>query len=263
MARFRQFRRRFLHFLPDIGRRRRFRNRVLRRFGLARTREPKLFVDHSEWKESRLLPYIAANHVLQNGQLTFLQIGAYDGVAVDDLRPVIENMDVRGILVEPQPEAFARLEELYHDDKRLTLVNAAIDRVPGRRTLYTTKNGISQVASFDRNHLLKHSVLSSDIISHDVPCVTISDVLEQAGVHSIDLLQIDAEGYDYEIIETIDFDLITPAILRFEFSHLCPRDIDECIRMLSGHGYRFIVEDTDILAVRPTVPTTTIHRAAG
>lgn len=250
MARFRQLRKRFSWFLPTLERRRQIRDRLLRRVGLARTKEPLLFVDHPDWRTANLVQYVAADHLLRHGQLSFLQIGAFDGVVVDDMRRVIEHENVRGILVEPQPVPFARLEKRYQGHRHLTLVNAAIDKTSGTRTLYTIRGGDSVGASFDRNHLLKHGAGSADIIEQEVPCLTINEVMEQAGFQTIDLLQIDAEGYDFELIKSIDFRQCAPAILRFEFSHLSRKDIDECLRMLARRGYRFMVEKYDVIAVR-------------
>jgi hypothetical protein len=113
--------------------------------------------------------------------------------------------------------------------------------------------GDSVGASFDRNHLLKHGAHGADIVEQEVPCLTIKEVMEQAGYQTIDLLQIDAEGYDYEIIKSIDFSHCSPTILRFEFSHLSRKDIDACIRMLAGRGYRFMIEKYDVIAVRRNV----------
>ncbi|MDA1054152.1 MAG: FkbM family methyltransferase [Planctomycetota bacterium] len=209
-----------------------------------------MFVDHPDWRTVNLLQYVAADHLLRNGELSFLQIGAFDGVVVDDMRRVIENEHVRGILVEPQPVPFARLEKRYQGNQHLTLVNAAIDKTSGTRTLYTIPSGDSAGASFDRNHLLKHGIDSADIVEQEVPCLTINEVMQQAGFQTIDLLQIDAEGYDFELVKSIDFRQCSPAILRFEFSHLSRRDIDECLRMLAERGYHFIVEKFDVIAVR-------------
>jgi hypothetical protein len=58
----------------------------------------------------------------------FLQIGAYDGLAGDPLRPIVaEDERWYGILVEPQPQAFERLQRNYRDAAhRLVFLNCAI-----------------------------------------------------------------------------------------------------------------------------------------
>jgi hypothetical protein len=67
----------------------------------------------------------------------------------------------------------------------------------------------------------------------------------------VDLIQIDAEGYDWQIIRSIDFSVLRPAILRFEYRNLRSHDADSCLELLSSHGHRFLVEPRDIIAVTP------------
>jgi hypothetical protein len=64
----------------------------------------------------------------------------------------------------------------------------------------------------------------------------------------VDVIQIDAEGYDWPIIRSIDFARLRPRILRFEYRHMRPNDAAACLLYLAGHGYRFVVESRDIIA---------------
>jgi len=66
----------------------------------------------------------------------------------------------------------------------------------------------------------------------------------------IDLLQIDAEGYDYEIIRSIDFDTVKPAIIHYEHMVLSEADRNACLELLASHGYRIVLQDNDTLAYR-------------
>ncbi|MCA9260685.1 MAG: hypothetical protein KDA61_15840, partial [Planctomycetales bacterium] len=154
MARFRRLRRTLFPFFPSGSQTREFRNRALRRLGLARTHEPTLVVDHPELRLNNHLRYAAADVVVQRGRLRFIQVGAYDGRLDDDLHDVIANYPCEGVLVEPQVAAFARLQERHADNPRLQLVNAAVDREPGERDFYMPSCRISVLSSFDRNHLL-------------------------------------------------------------------------------------------------------------
>jgi hypothetical protein len=72
-------------------------------------------------------------------------------------------------------------------------------------------------------------------------------------LESVDILQIDAEGYDGQILLSIDFGRIRPAIVRFEYRNMPPRDADACLAYLARFGYRFLLEPRDIIAVRPAL----------
>ena len=187
--------------------------------------------------------------MLEHGRLTLLQIGAFDG-ADDDVSRLLDRHPVRGVLVEPQPRAFALLEERYAHREELTLINAAVDRDSGTRTLYTTAEDPSQTASFDRQHLIRHGVLASEIRAVQVPCRTIEQILAEGGLDSVDFIQIDAEGHDCAIIDAIDLERFAPRILRFEHRHVPDRHLTACLLRLADHGYRFWAEKADVIAVR-------------
>jgi FkbM family methyltransferase len=245
----RQLRRRLTPDWLRTDARRRRRNVILRRLGVARchtppilTREPELFV--RSW-----LPYVVAQLLLENSSPTFLQIGAFDGVGDDDLRDLIQSHRLRGVLVEPQPAAFARLQETYADQPQVVLLQAAIAEREGVRDLYVRNSKTSMAASFDREHLRRHNIPSADISALPVPCHTVASALRLAGLASVDILQIDAEGYDWPIIRSIAFERIRPTIVRFEYRNMPPSDADACLAHLAEHGFRFLLERRDIIAV--------------
>lgn len=249
MGSFRRIKQRYLPFLPSGAQTRRWRNRLLRNIGLTRAYEPAILSERPEIRYGSVLPLVVAEHVLEHGELTFLQIGAFDGQVGDEIFELIKRFPVRGVLVEPQPTAFEKLRALHGERDNLLLVNGAIDRVTGTRPFYMSTKEDVEFASFDRNHLLRQGLASKEIVSHEISCLTVDDVLRLANFDTVDLLQIDAEGYDYEILKSIDFDRVCPKILRFEYRHFSDDDLQECLKMLAARGYRFLTEKLDLVAV--------------
>src|SRR5436190_4439800 len=72
-------------------------------------------------------------------QLSFVQIGAHDGLHADPVRPFITRFHWKGVLVEPQPKIFQRLVKNYSAEKQLIFENAAVGPTDGTATLYTFK----------------------------------------------------------------------------------------------------------------------------
>lgn len=68
----------------------------------------------------------------------------------------------------------------------------------------------------------------------------------------IDLLHIDTEGYDFEILKTIDFSVIQPAVILYETKHLSPCDQQASVELLSRYGYQIQLLGADALAVLNT-----------
>ena len=228
--------------------RRHWRNVFFRRFGIQRCYTPPIITREPELAVRSCLPFVVAHELLRNPRLTFLQIGAYDGVGEDDLHGLILAHQLRGVLVEPQPAAFARLQQTYRTQSHLTLLQAAIAEREGSRELYCKRGEASMAASFDRDHLRRHGIADAEIVAEQVACHTVESALRAAGLANVDLIQIDAEGYDWPIIRSIDFNRVRPRILRFEYRNMPPRDADECLALLASHGFRFIMEARDIIA---------------
>jgi FkbM family methyltransferase len=228
--------------------RRKLRDVAFRQLGIQRCYSPPLLTQRPELLARSLLPFIVAHELLQNPQLTFLQIGAFDGEGDDDLHTLVRLHRLRGALVEPQPDAFARLQQTYQDQPQVTLLRAAIAESNGTRTLYCRRGQVSMAASFDRDHLRRHGIPDEEIVAEPVACHTVTSALQAAELDRADLIQIDAEGYDWPIIRSIDFAKLRPAILRFEYRNMPSRDADACLELLSSHGYRFFAEPRDIIA---------------
>jgi FkbM family methyltransferase len=226
---------------------------LYRRFGIERCHTPPIVTRYPDLKVRSCLPFVLAHELLQNPKLTFMQIGAFDGLGDDDLRELVVKHRLRGVLIEPQPVAFARLQRTYADQPQVTLLQAAIAERQGTRALYCHRGKASMVASFDRGHLRRHGLAAEDIVTQEVACHTVESALRVAGLAQVDLVQIDAEGYDWPIIRSIDFSQMRPRILRFEYRHMRAADADACLALLAKHGYRFVVESRDIIAHRQDV----------
>jgi FkbM family methyltransferase len=192
--------------------------------------------------------HVVAYELLNNPRLTFMQIGAFDGVGDDDLRELVGRHRLRGVLIEPQPEAFARLQRTYASEPQVTLMRAAIAEREGTRELYCRREGASMAASFNRQHLRRHGIPDEEIIARPVVCHTVESALRAAGLEHVDVLQIDAEGYDWPIIRSINFSRLRPRILRFEYRHMTAHEANACLTLLAAQGYRFVIEAQDIIA---------------
>jgi FkbM family methyltransferase len=253
----RQFRKKLLPGSFGVAARRRWRDLALARIGVERSYKPKALIQSPELRLRSVLKFLVASELETNRNFCFLQVGAYDGVGDDDLREPIFRHHLRGVLVEPQPAAFARLERTYADQPQVTLLNAAIAEKQCTRTLFCPRHGDASVASFDRRHLVRHGIRPDDIVGRAVRCHTVESALAVAGLGRVDLLQTDAEGYDYHILRAVNYERLSPVFVRFEFRHMTSRQVDEVIQLLASHDYRFLIEEKDIIAYRPRAMSST------
>jgi FkbM family methyltransferase len=228
--------------------RRHRRNILFRRLGIQRCYTPPIITREPTLAVRSCLPFVVAHELLGNPRLTFLQIGAFDGVGEDDLHGLILAHQLRGVLVEPQPSAFARLQQTYWNQPNVTLLQAAIAEQEGTRDLFCKRGEASMAASFDREHLRRHGIPDAEIVTQQVVCHTVESALRAGGLTRVDLIQIDAEGYDWPIIRSMDFARLRPRILRFEYRNMPARDADASLALLASHGFRFVIEARDIIA---------------
>jgi FkbM family methyltransferase len=194
-------------------------------------------------------------------ELTFIQVGAYDGVTRDPLRPYIETYWWQGVLLEPQPQPVEQLRKLCRENNRVVVLEAALDRGRGKRALYIVDcndapKWVGGMASFERAHIVRNSHLvpfldpRTMIKEIGVNCMPFEDVIARLPTDRLDLLQIDAEGADAFILSLFPFDRMLPAIIHWEIKNTSKADQEETLELLSGHGYRFARSgNEDFLAV--------------
>lgn len=206
------------------------------------------------------LDMIISHYRVNHPEMWYLQVGAFDGVSGDPIYPLIEKHRLRGILIEPQRDAFERLKANYSrfDPAAFVFVNAAIAAYDGTAPLYRIKpeargpEWLHQIASFDRNVVLRHTQvvpnLESFIETENVRCMTFATLFKETGIRRVEMLQVDAEGYDHEILRLFDIPSRRPGIVRFEHKHLAPADYGQTVGMLVDLGYRFTVCEESTIA---------------
>ena len=190
----------------------------------------------------------------RSGRFQFVSVGAYDGVANDPINRFVRSRDCHGILLEPQPEVFARLSANYAQFPRCKLLNAAVDEVSGSRTIHFVPAGIpglpdwtEQIASFQLEHVLKHEAqapgLTAHVQSREIRTISFNDLLDMFEVRAIDVLQIDAEGMDAQMLAWFPFERLRPAVLHYEVTHLSKQEHSIVRDRLERFGYRVLQAD--------------------
>jgi FkbM family methyltransferase len=200
--------------------------------------------DHSE-----ALARFLCETVRSRPTFSVLQIGAFDGVSNDPVCALLRDcVNVRAVLIEPQPAAFAALQRLWRDTPRITTLQAALSDSAGERPLYVIAEDrkpfhpfADQLASFSKGYVESECSRymwrpAPDLVtSINVKTIDWRSLREQYG--PFDLVAIDTEGYDGEILHQIDFSRQTPAIVLYEHRHLDRAMQDRCVARLEQAGY--------------------------
>ena len=70
-----------------------------------------------------------------------------------------------------------------------------------------------------------------------VKTITLEKLIEDYNIKHLDLLQIDTEGYDYEILKMLDFNRLKPTVINYENEHLSKQDRVSCEQLLQINAY--------------------------
>ncbi|MDH5604828.1 MAG: FkbM family methyltransferase, partial [Cyclobacteriaceae bacterium] len=83
-----------------------------------------------------------------------------------------------------------------------------------------------------------------------VKCVSLNTLMAKHEVKEVHLLQIDTEGYDFEIIKMIDTKVLHPDLISFEIDHLSDQDKQDCLSLLKNIDYKIVLCGRDALAIK-------------
>jgi len=205
------------------------------------------------------------DEVLGKKEALLVQIGSNDGKTGDPLYQLFnKNTTWKGLFVEPVPYLFERLQANYPDVSRFSFENAAInegqdldfywvdpDAVPNKQEL---PFWYDQLGSFNKDHILNalDGQLAPYIVSAKLEGITLDTLFERHGVAQFDVLHIDAEGYDWVVLQQLDLQRFQPSFILYEHSHLSKEDLQSSIDFLKKdyHVYRIGI---DLLAVKKGV----------
>jgi len=192
----------------------------------------------------------------------FVQIGANDGVSHDPINAFVSRNRLAGVVIEPLPDVFAKLCHTYRKQPQIKPLNLAIHAELSTVTLYrpnsSTASHMSGIASLsaDRHQLTSNrtGLTDQDMEAVEVPAKSLMQLLADEQMDHLDLLQIDAEGYDFEILKSLDLDQLKPSIIRFEhgiYSGVpAQASLREALLRFYDHGYSIAMERVDALAWR-------------
>lgn len=193
-----------------------------------------------------------------NHEFKFIQIGGNDGVSFDSLFYRIKERVSKGIIIEPSPKYFKLLQKNYSYNKNIILLENAIFSKNEVVKLYElNENGLKKlpefakgIGSLNRKHLERAEIDSDDIEYFEVQGITFSKVIDDFPIFSnIDFLQIDTEGYDFEILKSIDFSSFKCKMIKFEHLNLSEEDKRLSFELLSKYGYFLFFDDMDGIAL--------------
>ena len=175
----------------------------------------------------------------QRSDMSVVQIGAFDGELSDPLRPFLESTSCRVLIVEPQYHPFCSVEIKYQNRPNAFFENSAISEADGKIPMYLPEDeDFSTKASLRKEHLSNFGLALSKANKIEVNSITVRSLLQKYNnFRIIDILQIDTEGYDFNILMQFFAEKIEPSIINLETFHLNRSDRIKLREELSRREY--------------------------
>jgi FkbM family methyltransferase len=205
------------------------------------------------------LSYPQALNQLPHGAKA-LEIGAMDGVRFDPLHSYLRDGLFDAVVVEPLADMFALLSKTYNDCTNVICANVAITERTGPLHLYRVRP--DEIAKHNLGEwvhgitsAVKGPVLSylGDLVSDEVvDGLSFDDFVIKFRLRNFDVLQIDTEGFDWNILKQIDLKKYDVRVAQVEIINLMPCDRLEVFSFFRDAGYLFDCEFGEVVAVSST-----------
>ena len=153
----------------------------------------------------------------------FVQIGTNNGH--DEFNEMVRKLEPSMvILVEPNKLLNDTIHRNYSNIDNVFLENVAItEENKGKVKLFLPKDVPGKSASVNGVHygdpgfsLLPMNDWGDDFEIIEADSMTVNELCEKYHINNIHFLQIDTEGYDSEIIKSIDFNKVSVDIIKYE-----------------------------------------------
>jgi len=134
----------------------------------------------------------------------FVDVGAYDGVTISNTHYLYET-GWEGLCIEPVLDNYHKLCETYKD-ARIKCVRMAVSLTEGE--VLVSKQGTGSSIIPNKEGSVSERVVSSKLTT----------LLAAHKIDNIDFLSIDAEGYDFDALQSIDLNKYSPKLIVIEYN---------------------------------------------
>ena len=173
----------------------------------------------------------------------FIDVGANIGDWLGMVRESMHGRTFAALAFEPSRSAFDTLEGRFRGEPRITLFNVALGSAPGALAFFEEPNagrGSTLVADFMR----------TQGTTRTVTVTTLDTALREAVWTRVDLLKIDAEGYDLQVLRGAGETLAARGVgvVQFEYNRawqLAGDTLRAAYTLLESNGYRVFVLKRD------------------
>jgi FkbM family methyltransferase len=170
----------------------------------------------------------------------FVDVGAWDGVVFNNTLFFERERGWTGLNIEPHPDLFAKL---VANRPTCTNVNVAITDRNGEGEFVAISGDTSMLSGLKENYDVRHlnriaretTDLKTDTSVIQVPVKRLDTLFRETNTRRVHYLSIDAEGSEFAILRSIDFDFTFIDVIGFEANY--PDTASQIVQYLESKGY--------------------------
>lgn len=191
---------------------------------------------HSQTNQDR---YLFNTFFRYKTGLTFVEVGAFDGVALSNTLFFEQELGWSGICIEPHPRAFAELRK----NRGCICMNVAVGNEVGEFDfLYVDgPEGPEMLSGLAGHYMTAHrnrfdaeaAQAGMKVKTRKVKTLPLHMILAMHEIGHVDYCSVDVEGAELNVLESVDFDLVTIDVFTVENNYGTP----DVARYLAGKGY--------------------------
>jgi len=182
----------------------------------------------------------------------YVDVGAHDGISINNTLYFEKNNNWTGINVEPIKKVFERLVINRPNDINL---NCAVCNNDGE-TDFLCNTGYTEMLSgikdnFDKRHvnriLRENKQMGSTTEVIKVKTKKLETIFDENNIKHVNYLSIDVEGSEFEVIKSINFDKVFIDVIEFENNY---NDVSvRIVEYLMNKGFIIIHKSLDIFMI--------------
>jgi FkbM family methyltransferase len=198
-------------------------------------------------------------HDLSGG--VFVDVGAHDGITLNNTLFFEETLNWKGINIEPIPSVF---ENLKMNRPNCINLECAISNENSDSSAFLLGVGYTEMLSglvntYDQRHhqRMEHEnkIYSGKKEIIQVHTKKLETVFDEYSINRVHYLTIDTEGGEFEVIKSINFDKVFIDLIQFEDNY---SDIgSQIVAYLNTKQYKVVKNDVDIFMIHEKSPYAT------
>lgn len=227
--------------------------RILRRKGLKIVPieyDDRKYESFSQEGEDRIVKMLLQSEKIVDSDVTYLDIGCNDPIALNNTFLLSRLFAVKkGVLVEPNTLLYKRIASDRPND---IVINKGVGVAAGELSYYDfgDYHTLNTCSDEEKDFIIKQGFPLKS--TSKIEIVPINDLLHEYFPDGrLDFLSIDIEGQDEEIVKSIDYDFIRPAIICIEtaiYGGGKNNDVSELVSFFKSKDY-YLTADTSLNSI--------------